>query len=287
MPAIAKDPSPRRAPAFPAPRQLSYLDLLTRQVQSAPGEMAALATDYPAGTVSSLHRHDRGQLLYAMSGVVTVITDLGSWVVAPGQALWIAPGVLHQTRGFESVAIRSLYIDPAHADGLPAACQTIQVSPLLQALILEAVKLPPQDAGSERAGHIRALILDEMRHVCAAPLYVPMPRDARLARICQALLRDDPANAGSLDAWAAYGGLSRRNLTRLFRAQTGASFNAWRQKVLLMEALARLSRGEQITAVALDLGYGSPGAFTAMFRRALGVSPREYFRWTEAPQRAD
>ncbi|CFO04993.1 transcriptional regulator [Bordetella pertussis] len=54
-----------------------------------------------------------------------------------------------------------------------------------------------------------------------------------------------------------------------------------------MEALARLSRGEQITAVALDLGYGSPGAFTAMFRRALGVSPREYFRWTEAPQRAD
>ncbi|MFQ6748227.1 helix-turn-helix transcriptional regulator, partial [Bordetella pertussis] len=84
-----------------------------------------------------------------------------------------------------------------------------------------------------------------------------------------------------------YGGLSRRNLTRLFRAQTGASFNAWRQKVLLMEALARLSRGEQITAVALDLGYGSPGAFTAMFRRALGVSPREYFRWTEAPQRAD
>lgn len=285
MPAIAKDPSPRRAPAFPAPRQLSYLDLLTRQVQSAPGEMAALATDYPAGTVSSLHRHDRGQLLYAMSGVVTVITDLGSWVVAPGQALWIAPGVLHQTRGFESVAIRSLYIDPAHADGLPAACQTIQVSPLLQALILEAVKLPPQDAGSERAGHIRALILDEMRHVCAAPLYVPMPRDARLARICQALLRD-PANAGSLDAWAAYGAEP---------AQPDQAVPRPDRRQLQCLAAEGAADGGAGAAVARRAdhrrgagpGLRQPGRLHRHVPARPGVSPREYFRWTEAPQRAD
>jgi AraC-like DNA-binding protein len=29
--------------------------------------------------------------------------------------------------------------------------------------------------------------------------------------------------------------------------------------------------------VALDVGYNSPSAFTAMFRRAFGVPPRQYF----------
>jgi AraC-like DNA-binding protein len=30
--------------------------------------------------------------------------------------------------------------------------------------------------------------------------------------------------------------------------------------------------------VALELGYQSPSAFIAMFRRSFGVSPRRYFR---------
>ncbi|WP_163367758.1 helix-turn-helix domain-containing protein, partial [Enterobacter hormaechei] len=39
--------------------------------------------------------------------------------------------------------------------------------------------------------------------------------------------------------------------------------------------------GEPVTNVALDLGYDSPSAFSAMFRRIMGISPREYLRWTE------
>ena len=34
--------------------------------------------------------------------------------------------------------------------------------------------------------------------------------------------------------------------------------------------------GERITAVALSLGYASPGAFAQMFRRELGTSPTGY-----------
>ena len=32
-----------------------------------------------------------------------------------------------------------------------------------------------------------------------------------------------------------------------------------------------------MTLVAQDLGYDSPSAFTAMFRRALGETPSRYF----------
>jgi len=33
-----------------------------------------------------------------------------------------------------------------------------------------------------------------------------------------------------------------------------------------------------VTNVALDLGYDSPSAFIAMFRRTLGVTPNKLFR---------
>ena len=35
--------------------------------------------------------------------------------------------------------------------------------------------------------------------------------------------------------------------------------------------------GRPVAEVARILGYGSPSAFTAMFRRALGKTPRGYF----------
>jgi AraC-like DNA-binding protein len=39
--------------------------------------------------------------------------------------------------------------------------------------------------------------------------------------------------------------------------------------------------GESVTSVALDVGYDSPSAFTAMFRRELGAAPRRYLRWAD------
>ncbi len=55
------------------------------------------------------------------------------------------------------------------------------------------------------------------------------------------------------------------------------TFGAWRHQVRLLKALEMLAGGHGVTAVALDLGYQSPSAFIAMFRRALGVSPGRYF----------
>ena len=34
--------------------------------------------------------------------------------------------------------------------------------------------------------------------------------------------------------------------------------------------------GTPVTTVAMDMGYESPSAFTAMFRRVMGKTPRHY-----------
>ena len=50
------------------------------------------------------------------------------------------------------------------------------------------------------------------------------------------------------------------------------------RRAKLMEALVRLAQGHSVLRVALELGYGSHSAFSAMFRRVMGVAPCDYFR---------
>ena len=68
--------------------------------------------------------------------------------------------------------------------------------------------------------------------------------------------------------------------------ETGLTFAAWRQQARLLAATAMLAAGEPITRIAIELGYESTSAFTAMFRRTLGAPPSRYFAEGEpAPSR--
>jgi AraC-like DNA-binding protein len=119
-------------------------------------------------------------------------------------------------------------------------------------------------------------LLHEIPNLKERPLGLALPADPRLAALCHDFLAA-PSPHSDIDGWASALGMSRRTFTRHFRRQTGLSLSTWRQQALLMAALPRLSAGETITAVALDLGYDSVPAFTTMFRRMLGVAPRRYF----------
>lgn len=240
-----------------------------------PRAVVALADEYPASFVDPRHRHRRAQLLYACAGVMSVVTDDGSFIVPPQRAVWIPGGADHEVSCRGPVSLRTLYIEPAAALGLPQHCRVLEISDFLRALILEAMVLPRDYDEQGRDGRIMGLLLDEIRTQHVAPLHAPMPADTRLARVCRSLL-DDPAHPGDLDYWARRAAMGRRTFTRVFRDETGMSFAAWRQHVRLLEALARLAIGHSVTTVAYDVGYDSPSAFTAVFRRTFGAPPSRY-----------
>ena len=98
------------------------------------------------------------------------------------------------------------------------------------------------------------------------------PQDRQLARLCKAFLKS-PSIQATPQAWAQRLHKSLRTFTRFFHQQTGMSFGAWRQQACLLAALPRLSAGQSVTQVALDLGYDSPSAFSSMFKRRLGKTP--------------
>ena len=274
--------TPHRRTAPPAKVSFSGFEASGRQadaLQGAERPVVAMAAEFSSGGVGVRHSHRRAQFLHSLTGVMTVITESGSWTVSPQHALWIPPGVMHQSRCWGTVQLRTLYVEPAAATELPATCRLIEVSSLVRAMLNEAVTFPTEYDTAGREGQIMKLLLAEIGRMPAVPLRAPMPQDRRLARICEAILRD-PGNNQDLESWSQLGGLGRRTLTRLFRRETGMSFAEWRQQVRLMEALSRLTLREPVTTVALDLGYDSPSAFSAMFRRSMGISPRDYLRWS-------
>jgi AraC-like DNA-binding protein len=244
--------------------------------QYTPGPVVAMAKEFDDGERIQPHTHRRAQLIHAIAGVMTVMTSRGAWVVPPRRAVWMPPGMRHAIRMAGHVSMRTLYIEPHAAEGQPPECCVVDVSPLLRELVLRAVTLPVDHAADGPEARILAVILDEIRVLPALPLHIPMPFDPRLLRICRAL-EADPAIGDPLDLWAQRAGASRRTLARLFVRETGLSFAQWRQQLRLLEALQRLASGMPVTTVALDLGYASPSAFSAMFRRSLGATPSGYF----------
>jgi AraC-like DNA-binding protein/quercetin dioxygenase-like cupin family protein len=245
--------------------------------EDTPRDVVATGNDYPAGMVLPNHTHKRGQCLYAIAGVLTVTTTEGAWVVPPRRALWIPAGVVHAVHMGGPCTTHSAYVlaDAATKARLPTHCTVISVSPLLHALLSEAIDLPAEYTPGGRDDHLMRLLLEEIARMPSLPLNTPLPQDPRLARLCSALIQS-PSLDIDIDTMAQKADMSRRSFTRLFREQTGMSFGDWRQQACLLAALTKLGRGQPVTRVAMELGYSSTSAFTAAFRRTLGAAPSHY-----------
>lgn len=250
--------------------------------QDIPRPIAATATDYPPGHKIDWHIHRRAQLIHDLDGVISVNTEVGKWVIPPELAVWVPAGIEHRVETVGRVRLRSLFIAADATRGMPEECCVVSVSPLLKALIIEAVELPKLYEPEGPDGRVMAVIMDQLRTLNPTPLSLPIPTDPRLRRVTDVLI-DNPANQDGLEKWAETAGASARTLARLFIKDTSLTFGAWRQQARLLKALEWLSQGKSVTAIALDLGYESPSAFIAMFRRAMGMPPGRYIKKSQPP----
>jgi AraC-like DNA-binding protein len=245
------------------------------ELEAQPYPVVAFARDYPRGHLIERHRHVRAQLIYATRGIMRIDTPDGIWVVPPLRAVWVPPSVDHEIGVSSTACLRTLLIEPTARISLPRECCVVEVSGLLRELILRVVALA--EKSSTPPDHMVELILDEIRQVRVLPVHIPLPHDARALKVCQGILQN-PADARTCVQWGGAVGASPRTLERLFLRETGTSFRVWRQQARLLAALVRLAAQVPISVVAVDLGYQSPSAFTAMFKRTLGCPPKEFFQ---------
>jgi AraC-like DNA-binding protein len=71
-------------------------------------------------------------------------------------------------------------------------------------------------------------------------------------------------------------GASPTYLTHLFRAVEGIPLHAYLTQLRLARALVELPHANDLTGLALDLGFSSHSHFSAVFRRAFGITPSAY-----------
>jgi len=224
-----------------------------------------------ATTVFDWHTHEDHQLAWAVSGVLTVITENATWVLPPTRALWIPAGLPHETGAEGRATMRSLYIKPGHfgwTDPTPVAA-----TPLLAELIgyLATDLDPAQRANAE------ALLKDLLTPMPVTTIEVRMP-SAELARKVATALRSNPADKRTLREWGHEVGASERTLAREFVAGSGMPFGQWRTLLRVQAALPMLAAGDPVGRVAHRVGYDTPSAFVAAFRRETGTTPAGYFR---------
>lgn len=177
-----------------------------------------------------------------MAGAYWVVTSEGTWLVPPGQAIWIPPRVHHEVYSHGSVSARMIFVDEACAGSLPGRCGTVKVSPLLDERLLRAVGYGNDYAPDGPAARLALVMLDELAAMEVAPLLLPVSKDPRLARVMERLA-EDPASWEGLEQVARKAGASARTPARLFVKETGMTFSQWKTRLILIESIERLSRG--------------------------------------------
>ncbi|AWL37642.1 MULTISPECIES: helix-turn-helix domain-containing protein [Streptomyces] len=249
---------------------------MTKAVVGAvpPGAGAIVVGNFPLayGQWFIPHSHPQHQLAWARRGVLGVAVDDAYWVLPPTRALWLPAGVVHRTGATREAVLCSLYFEPDRCDLDWADPTPVGIDGLLAHLIAYLSREALDDDPRLRA---EAVVLDLLRPLPTTPIDVPHPTDDRVRAVADALLAN-PADSRSLEAYARTVGVSRRTLTRLFADDTGMHFDRWRTHVRLRAALPLLAEGQPVSRVAHTVGYATPSAFLAAFRRTVGTSPGRY-----------
>ncbi|MGO2113062.1 MAG: helix-turn-helix domain-containing protein [Pseudoclavibacter sp.] len=229
------------------------------------GERVDRATHWPA------HSHPTHELIRNERGISTISVGRRTWTITPALGLWMPAGVAHSGSAPADTWYRTTHFDIWLVDDAPAAPVAVDLSPLLR-LLLDRLDDPTLSVRSRAT--TEAMVLDVLEPA-SNELLVHAPTSKLLAPIVAALV-GDPGDPRTLGEWADALGVAPRTVTRAFQAETGQGFAQWQAAVRAQRAAHLLAAGMSIADVVEEVGYATASAFGAAFRRATGLTPREF-----------
>jgi AraC-like DNA-binding protein len=207
-----------------------------------------------------MHSHSEALLVLSLRGSATIGTSSEDFELPPGSLLWIAGHTPHRVQ--TSADHHSLILSFPH-ELIARATGRCESSGFVHDLIARI----SQAAASARRERLTAVLVDELAE--------PVPESTRLSHVSELAARRPALSVASM---AREIGMSERAFRRWFLADVGTSFTRWQQERCAQRAISRLQRGDSVKCVAADLGYTSPSAFSAMFKRVMNVTPQHYLR---------
>lgn len=223
-----------------------------------------------------MHQHRKGQLVVAAEGSIMCRTQDGIRIVPSNGAVWVPGGIPHIVSISDGGRSYCVFIEPEVAP-LPKSCATFSINPMLREMIFHLANLPPLYPSEGPTSRLTQVMLDELAQMKEEPLYFPVSSHPKIQQIANALI-EAPDDRRTIREWGEAVAMSERTLARLILKHTGMTFGRWRQQLHIVIAIQRLSLGDTVQLISQQLGYDSPSAFTAMFKKYMGQPPRRYLQ---------
>lgn len=243
------------------------------------------------------HRHARlHQVLLVARGGGRGTLDGEGWVLSNGDLANVPAGCVHGyafTPGTEGwvVTIPSEVLDEGLAEGeglRPLLARPLVVTASEEIVATTRAIFAAFDSRAFARAHelrARAALLAGLvaRAIAETVPEGDAPADSGLRRRFEALVDAHFAEHLAVSDYAARLGITPTHLSRVMRAATGRPATAAILERIIREARRDLAYSNlSIAQVAYGLGYDDPAHFSKVFRRATGLSPRDFRRKAEA-----
>ena len=221
------------------------------------------------------HFHDMHKLLYAFEGAIEVESIRGRNLIPPQMAAWIPAEVPHCT-SIHGIRWVSVFFTTDMLNDCERRVRTVIVSPLMREMLRESMRWPIDAADSL----VRSRFYASMGMLCEewisreASLFLPTSNAARVKRALEYTAKRMDLNLPQI---CRHAGISVRSLRRHLKNETGMTWDAYRHRCRLLQAITLLGESDQpMSEIAARCGFESPSGFAKAFRHAMGEAPRDY-----------
>lgn len=221
----------------------------------------------------STHSHDYHQIVVPLSGSMTISFDGRSHAVAVGRCVIIPSGTAHSYSAPEQsrFLVADLGLLPPNSDNLADPCVAIGEDLLAFCLYAEVQLRAAADS------EVADLLFGLFHRLIGQQSFRNRVDD----RIMRAVLKieEDLAAPHTAEELAAIACLGTSQFKALFRKHMGEPFGAFLTRRRMEQAKSLLMHTDTpVGAVAAEVGYEDPSAFSRRFRAAFGQSPRQVAR---------
>lgn len=227
----------------------------------------------PAGGKIPPHTHGCHELVYYLSGAGQAVLKEREEPIAPGFFQFVPAGISHSethTRETEVLFLGFTCLDESllpeaglHADG-----RDTPVLQWMRRIMTEAREQPALHREMVTA-LLTALLIILRRLRSAAP-------GRRSLQYAARFIRENYHQSFSLKGLAVDCGYGYDYFQHQFKRETGLSPQRYLMEQRLQNARRLLCAGASCTQAAYACGFSSAAQFSTLFRRAYGMSPREF-----------
>lgn len=242
-------------------------------------------TNRLVGAAFSPHRHDTYTIAVTMAGVQAFNYRREKRYSLPGQVLILHPDELHdgQCHDEAGFSYQAAYVPPTHVQtvlggaALPFVANGVSTDP---ALIAAAFNLVVDCAGGDDAAAYEDALCDLAHAMNAAAGKPATLRTADRTAVLRAreFLETTVVAGARLDQLEHVTGCDRWQLSRDFRALLGTSPYRYLQYRRIDLAKRLLREGATLADAAHGAGFADQSHFGRTFRKAVGLTPKEWLR---------